>query len=134
MAEDRDESQQTEEPTQKKLDDAREHGDVVKSTEVTSFAVLAGGTLAIAMFGRSAAAGFTTTFRGFLENSDQIGTDPASIMLLFRSLGFTLGGLIAPFLAVIIAFALAGHVLQSRPAFAIDRIKPDFSKLSPIKG
>ena len=56
MAEDRDASQQTEEPTQKKLDDAREHGDVVKSTEVASFAVLAGGTLAIAMFGRSAAA------------------------------------------------------------------------------
>lgn len=134
MAEDRDASQQTEEPTQKKLDDAREHGDVVKSTEVASFAVLAGGTLAIAMFGRSAAASFTSTFRGFLENSDQIAPDSASVMLLFKSLGLTLGELIAPFLGVIIVFALAGHVLQSRPVFALDRIKPNFSKLSPASG
>ena len=35
MAEDQDKSQQTEEPTAKRLEQARENGDVVKSTEVT---------------------------------------------------------------------------------------------------
>ncbi len=134
MAEDRDDSQRTEEPTQKRLEDAREHGDVVKSTEVSTFAVLAGGTLAMAMFGQSAGEGFASTFRSFLENADQFGSDPASIMLLFRTIGLTLAELIAPFLAVIVASALAGHLLQSRPVFALDRIKPDLSKLSPIKG
>ena len=52
MADDDDKSQQTEEPTQKRLDQAREQGDVVKSTEVTAFVLLGGGTLAIAMFAR----------------------------------------------------------------------------------
>ena len=33
-------SQQTEEPTQKRLDQAREHGDVVKSPEVSTFVLL----------------------------------------------------------------------------------------------
>ena len=48
MAEDQDKAQQTEEPTAKLLEQARENGDVVKSTEVTTFILLGGGTLAIA--------------------------------------------------------------------------------------
>jgi len=42
MADDQDKSQQTEEPTAKRLEQAREHGDVVKSTEVTTFVLLGG--------------------------------------------------------------------------------------------
>ena len=57
MADDQDKSQQTEEPTAKRLEQAREHGDVVKSTEVTTFILLGGGTLAIAMFGKYTALG-----------------------------------------------------------------------------
>ena len=54
MADDQDKSQQTEEPTAKRLEQARESGDVVKSTEVTAFVLLGGATLAIAMFGKYA--------------------------------------------------------------------------------
>ncbi len=61
MADDQDKSQQTEEPTQKRLEQAREQGDVVKSTEVTAFVLLGGGTLAIAMFGKSTAVGLART-------------------------------------------------------------------------
>jgi flagellar biosynthetic protein FlhB len=134
MAEDRDDSQRTEEPTQKRLDEAREHGDIVKSTEVTTFAALAGGTLAIAMFGRSAAEGFVATFRGLIENADQLDVDPAGMMSLFRTAGLETAALLAPALAVIAGCALAGHVLQSRPSFAVDRIKPDLAKLSLLAG
>ncbi|MGD0191098.1 MAG: flagellar biosynthesis protein FlhB [Rhizomicrobium sp.] len=134
MAGDRDDSQRTEEPTQRKLDDARDHGDVVKSTEVSTLAVLAGGTLAIAMFARSSAEQFASTFRGFLEGAGQTDTDPASIMILFKHAGLTLAAMLAPFLAVVIASALAGHMLQSRPVFSIDRITPNLSKLSPMNG
>ncbi|MBM3484450.1 MAG: flagellar biosynthesis protein FlhB, partial [Alphaproteobacteria bacterium] len=37
MAEDRDDSQRTEEPTPKKLDDARKKGQVIQSREVSSW-------------------------------------------------------------------------------------------------
>jgi flagellar biosynthetic protein FlhB len=33
-------------------------------------------------------------------------------------------------MAVMMGAALAGHVLQSRPSFTVEKIKPDFSKLS----
>jgi flagellar biosynthetic protein FlhB len=134
MADDRDDSQRTEEPTQRRLDDAREHGDIVKSTEISTFAVLAGGTLAIAMFGRSAAEGFVSAFRGLIENADQFDVDPAGMMSLFKTAGYEIAALLAPAFAVIIGCAVAGHVLQSRPSFTIDRIKPDLGKLSPLAG
>ena len=43
---DNDDQEKTEEPTQKKLDDALKRGDVAKSQEVSTWFVLAGGTLA----------------------------------------------------------------------------------------
>ena len=46
-----DKSQQTEQPTQRRLDQAADKGDIVKSQEVTTFIVLLGGTLSIAIFG-----------------------------------------------------------------------------------
>ena len=134
MAEERDDSQRTEEPTQRRLDEARERGDIVKSMEVTTFAVLAGGTLAIAIFGGSTAEGFATAFRGFLADPDQFGADSAGVMLLFKSAGLALGRLLAPMFAVVIASALAGHVLQCRPNLAFDRIRPNLGRLSLTNG
>jgi len=134
MADDRDDAQRTEEPTQRRLEQAEEHGDIVKSTEVTAFAVLVGATLAIAIFGGSTASGFVRSFRVFLEQPDQIAVDPAGMTMLFRSMLWTLAGLLAPVVAVLIGSALAGHLLQHRPVFSAERLKPDLSKLSLLKG
>jgi flagellar biosynthetic protein FlhB len=134
MADDRDDAQRTEEPTQRRLEQAQEHGDIVKSTEVTAFAVLVGATLAIAIFGRSTAEGFARALSIFLEQPDQIAVDSTGIMTLFKSSLWTFAGLLAPVLAVLIVSGLAGHLLQHRPVFSAERLKPDLFKLSPLKG
>ena len=134
MADDRDPAQQTEEPTQKRLDDAREHGDVIKSPEMTAFVLLLGGAIAIAMFGASTAKGMTQALRIFLEQPDQISLDPSDIMGLARHILATLAGLLAPALVVMMAAAIGGNVLQSRPSIAFDKIKPNFAKLSLLSG
>lgn len=134
MADDRDSSQQTEEPTQKRLDEAQAHGDIVKSQEVVTFVVLAGGTLAIAIFGHSATMGFVRDFRVFLEQPDQIAVDPGSIMQLMRGTLEHVAMLFGPVIGFIAMCAVAAHVLQHRPVFALDRLMPDFSKVSPMTG
>ena len=48
MADDTDDSQKTEQPTQRKLDEARKHGDVVKSQEVNTLILLASSAAMIA--------------------------------------------------------------------------------------
>jgi flagellar biosynthetic protein FlhB len=134
MADDRDQSQQTEEPTQKRLDDAREHGDVVRSSEVQTLVLLFGGTLAIATFGSSAALGLVKTFQQFLAEPDQIGIGPGELMSLMRDLLERLALILGPIFVVMMIAALAGNVVQHRPVFTFDRLKPDLSKLSLTSG
>ena len=134
MADERDSSQQTEEPTQRRLDEARDRGDIAKSQEVSTFIVLGGGTLAIAVFGATTAAGFVRTFRIFLSEPDQIGVGPGAIMGLMRGTLLHTGILFGPVLAFLVAVALCAHLIQHRPIFALDRIMPDPSRISPLSG
>jgi flagellar biosynthetic protein FlhB len=134
MADEKDKSTQTEEPTAKRLAEAHDHGDVVKSTEVSTFIVLAGGTLAIAVFGRSAAESLTTAMRMFLEQPDQIAVSGGDLQLLLQSILWKVAATLGPFFVLMMAFGLGGNLIQHRPVFTFDRIKPDLSKLSLTAG
>ena len=134
MAEDQDKSQQTEEPTAKRLEQARENGDVVKSPEVTTFILLGGGTLAIAMFGKYTAMGLARSLTLFLQQPDAMSVDGAGLAAMMWLLLPQLALALAPFFVVMIVAGLAGHMLQSLPGFSFDKIAPDFSKVSPIAG
>jgi flagellar biosynthetic protein FlhB len=134
MADDQDKSQQTEEPTAKRLEQAREHGDVVKSAEVTTFVLLGGGTLAIAMFGKYTIMELARFMSLFLQQPEAMRVDGAGIAAMLRALLPQLAFVLAPFFAVMVAAGLAGHVLQSRPTISFDKITIDFSKVSPMAG
>jgi flagellar biosynthetic protein FlhB len=134
MADDQDKSQQTEEPTAKRLEQARDQGDVIKSTELTAFILLGGGTLAIAMFGKYTALGLGRTLSLFLEQPEAMSVDGAGLAAMMRLLMPPLAIALGPFFAVMMLSGLAGHVLQSRPGFSFDKIVPDFSKVSPMAG
>ena len=125
---------QTEEPTQRRLDEAQAHGDIVKSQEVSTFIVLGGGTLAIAIFGPSAAEISSRTFSIFLEQPDQLLVDPGGIMGLMRGTLLHARDDPRPADRVPGRDALAAHLLQNRPSFAPERLMPDFSKISPLTG
>ena len=130
MSDEKDKSSQTEEPTQKRLAEAHDHGDVVKSTEVSTFVVLAGGTLAIAIFGRSAAESLATTMRMFLERPEQLSLGGGDLQAMMGSILWRMATILGPFFALMVAAGLGGNLIQHRPVFTFDRIKPDFSKLS----
>src|SRR6218665_1130324 len=101
MADDQDKDQQTEEPTAKRLEQAREQGDVIKSQEVTAFILLGGGTLAIAMFGQQAAIGLANAMRVFLEQPDAMRVDGLSIASLMRATLVQLAVVLAPIFALL---------------------------------
>lgn len=134
MADEKDDSQRTEEPTQRRLDDAREQGDIVKSTEVSTFVMLGGGALVIVIFGHSAAQSFARAFRVFLEEPDRIAVDSSTIMTLLRETMLGFAAMLGAPLALMVVAALAGHLLQSRPSFSTQRLKPDLAKFSLLKG
>jgi flagellar biosynthetic protein FlhB len=134
MADDRDPSQQTEEPTAKRLQEAAEHGDVVKSPELNTFILLLAGTIAVMMFGGATMKSMATTLRVFLEQPDQIAVDPGALMMLAKDVLTMLAGILAPIFVVMIAAAIGGHVLQAPPTFTVEKLKPDFSRLNLMAG
>jgi flagellar biosynthetic protein FlhB len=134
MAGDRDDAQATEQPTAKRLEQAREAGDIVKSNEVSAFVLLAGATLAILMFGRSTAVGIAGLLTVFIEQPDQISMDGAGLSAMLRGTLVHLAIVMAPFAGVLVTSALAGHVMQNRPTFTPSKLIPDFSKLSLLSG
>ena len=62
MAE-QDDTEKSEEPTQKRLDEALERGDVVKSQEVNTWFVIAAGALLLMAFSGPMANGLAITLR-----------------------------------------------------------------------
>ncbi|HUO88250.1 MAG TPA: flagellar biosynthesis protein FlhB [Rhizomicrobium sp.] len=134
MADERDPSQQTEEPTAKRLQEAAEHGDIIKSAELSTFILLLGGTIAVMALGSSTLKSLAASLRIFLEQPDQIAVDSGGIIVLAREMLLLLGGILAPVFALLMVAAAAGHFLQARPTFTVEKLKPDLSKLNIATG
>lgn len=134
MADDRDESQQTEEPTQRRLEQAREQGDIVSSPEVTTLILLLGGTLAIAIFAKSASLELMRLFRTFLAEPDQIAVDPGALRVLMAHVVMKVGTIVGPIVLFLMGSGIVANVVQHQPTFSFERLKPNLSKLSPMAG
>jgi flagellar biosynthetic protein FlhB len=134
VAEERDDSQRSEEPTQRRLDEALKKGDVIKSAELAALIMMAGSALALTLFANSAANRFTREFLVFLQNPAQLDIDGGAAVSLLHKTVFGLFAILAPATGLMVAAALGGHLIQHRPFLSGGRLKPDLSRLSPIAG
>ena len=134
MAEDTDSTDKTEEPTQKRLEDALKRGDVVKSQEVNTWFIIAGATLVLMAFSGGMAKDLTTTMRGLLANSYDIPLDGPALPRLFQKIGGEMIAAIAiPFLLLMLA-ALCGNLIQHQLVWSYQSLAPKLSKISPLAG
>src|SRR3954449_13484369 len=102
MADDTDDK--TEDPTQKRLEDAHGRGDVAKSQEVNTWFVIAGGTLVLSTFSGSMGGGILVPLRNLIANAWMIHTDGPSLLALTQSLGYALiAAMGVPFLMLALA-------------------------------
>ncbi|UYO38880.1 flagellar biosynthesis protein FlhB [Rhodopseudomonas palustris] len=132
MSEDSDEK--TEEPTQKRLDDALKRGDVVKSQEVNTWFLIAGATLVLSSFHESIGAGILAPMRNLIEKSWMLRVDGDGLIALAKSLSYaTLAAIGIPLLMLVIV-AIASNMIQHRLVFSAEALTPKFSKLSPLEG
>src|SRR5690606_10606198 len=124
----------TEEPTPRKLDQAREKGDIIYSTEVSAALSLVAATAFVAFMAGPITKQMADSFIGFLAMPDQLSTDPASLSAIMGSIGIKL---LAIFGLTAIALAISGiasRYLQDRPTFTAERLQPKLDKLNPIEG
>src|SRR5665213_2766618 len=134
MADEADSGDKTEEPSQKRLDEALKRGDVVKSQEVNTWFVMAGATLVLMAFSAGMSRDLTATMRGLIANSWQISVDGPALPGLFKKIGTEILGAVAiPFVLLTLA-ALAGNLVQHKLVWSFDGLVPKLSKVSPLAG
>jgi flagellar biosynthetic protein FlhB len=134
VAEELDDTERSEDPTPKRLDDAIKRGDVVRSAEVNTWFMIAGGVLVLMVFASPMAQTLQMTFRGILANSYQIPADGPAIANLAKKIAIdVLAALGIPLLLLSLA-ALLGTAIQHRIVFSVEPLMPRLSKISPAAG
>src|SRR4029078_7478459 len=124
----------TEEPTQKRLDEALQRGDVGKSQEVNTWFVIAGATLVLMGVSGPMSRDLTATMRGVIANSYNISVDGPALPRLFQKIRGEMGAAMAvPFLVLILA-AIGDNVIQHRLVWSYQTLAPKLSKISPLAG
>lgn len=135
MADDNtDESQKTEDPSQKKLDDAREKGQVAKSQEISHWFMLLAFACMIGIFGTSVAQGLGGQMIGFLESPHTMRMDRESVGTLVSQVLGDVGALALLPALIAIAAAIASSFLQIGWLVSAESLKPNLEKISLQKG
>ena len=130
MADEHDDTERSEDPTQKRLDEALERGDVVKSQEVNTWFVLAAATLILLSFSGSMSSAILTMLRGILANAHGIPVDGRGLVQTMQTLGIaTIAAVALPFGLLALA-AVAGNLIQHRLVWSAESLKPKLSKIS----
>jgi flagellar biosynthetic protein FlhB len=129
-----DDAERSEDPTQKRLDEALKRGDVVKSQEVNTWFIIAGAALILMGFSGSMATGLTTTMRGLLANSYAIRVDGRGFLDVVSKLGLEVVAAVAVPLLLLALAAAAGNLIQHPLVWSAEALMPKFSKISPAAG
>jgi len=133
MADEDDTTERTEDPTQKRLDDAQERGDVAKSQEVNTWFLISGATLVLSTFSGSIGS-IQMPLRNLIANSWMIRTDGPSLLELAKNLEYVVFAAIGVPVLMLVLAAIAANMLQHRLVWSGESLKPKLSKISPMAG
>lgn len=134
MSEAPEKDDKTEEPTQRRLDQAIERGDVAKSQELVTLFLLGGFTLALMISAGPLSKGLATDLRAFLMNAHQVPADGGGLLAAARraaAAGFV--ALVVP-AAIVALAALFGAGIQHRLLWTATPLAPKLERISPLAG
>src|ERR1700690_702546 len=126
--------ERTESPSQKRLDDAREKGQVPRSRDLTAAAVVLAGGLGLYSMGSILGSRMLALMHDGLSVTRTDALDSGRMVLQFEH-GAAQGLLAAaPVLGVLLAAALVAPLAIGGWNFSVRALGPDFSRLRPIAG
>lgn len=132
--------EKTEQPTSKKLEDARKEGQVAKSKEIANAFGLLSLFILMKIYVGSMGVSLMECFSGIYKQIPDVitmynGNIPvAAITSLIRGMMLRLMLIIAPVLLVGVAVAIVCDVVQVKWRPTSKPLKPKFSKLNPVSG
>jgi len=134
MAESDSGQERTEEATPKRLQDAKDKGDIPRSKELNTTAILLGGAGALIAFGDSIAGGLSGMMSANFQFSRDDIFDPKSMLInLGQSMAESMMALI-PFFIVVALAAIIGPIALGGWVMSGKSLAPKADRISPLAG
>ncbi|MCU1715959.1 flagellar biosynthesis protein FlhB [Pseudomonas sp. 5P_3.1_Bac2] len=134
MAESESGADKSEEPTEKRLRESREKGQVARSRELSTLAVTLGGFGGLLVFGGSMGTAMLDIMRGNFSLSREVIMDKESMALWLAASGQHALESILPLLLVLMAMSVLGPISLGGWLFSTESMAPKFSRMNPLAG
>ncbi len=120
--------------TPHKLQDARRRGQVGKSTDLVSTAVLGAAMLYLSCYGWQDVLGLASLLQKTLRAAAQSERSPQALVQLCSALITDGLQLLAPFYICLMIVAILANIVQTGPVLSLHPIKPDWTRIHPLHG
>ncbi len=126
--------ERTEEPSQKRLQDARDRGQLPRSRELTNFATMIGGSATLLAIGGVLSARMSQMMRRGLAIDPQQLRDPDGMFSSLSEACMSALTVLLPVFGALIALVVLAALALGGWNFSMQAMAPDFSRLSPLAG
>jgi flagellar biosynthetic protein FlhB len=134
MADQDSDLEKTESPSQRKLEKAREEGQVARSRELSTFLVMMAGGAGLWVMGSHFAQALIEMLREGLTLDRQLAFNPEQMLPHLRDMSIDILLVFSPFLLLVLVVAAFSPLLMNGWLFSTKALAPKFSKLDPIAG
>lgn len=126
--------EKTEQPSQRRLEQAREEGQTVHSQELVTVVMLLAGGAGLWFLGADTMAGLKTMLRAALTFDGEVAVHAGSVLPALHRPALSALWSLVPLFGLLIVAAFVGPLLLHGWVFNFKPVVPDFSKLSPLAG
>lgn len=135
MSDDQDKDSKTEAPSEKKISDAAEKGNVPFSREATMFASTLAIYIFFVFFLTDGVATLTEALKDIFEQPEAWRLENATdVVALISHLIWKSTALVVPVFVLLIVFGVGASIFQNLPLPVLDRIQPKLNRVSPMAG
>ncbi|KHL70648.1 MULTISPECIES: flagellar biosynthesis protein FlhB [Pseudomonas] len=134
MAENENGADKSEQPTEKRLSDARKKGQIARSKELNTLVVMLAGAGGLMAFGASLGLGILDVMNGsFSVRRDSLYHTDSMVLLLLTAGEHALMSLL-PLLILLLLASIVGPVMLGGFLFSTESLMPKFSRMNPLSG
>lgn len=126
--------ERTEEPTSRRLEQAREKGQVARSKELGTAAVLLAASVGFAMTGPAIATSLYNIMKQILTMERGQIFDTNSMFRVWGVVGNELAWPLMSFIALLALVSFLGNIVLGGLSFSVKAFMPKGSKMSPVSG
>lgn len=131
---DSDSGEKSEEPTAKKLSDARKKGQIARSKDLGTFFVLVGSACAMLLVGDALASALANMMKHLFSINRQEAMDTNAMFKVISDGVYQVASPLLWIFFIIMLAAFIGNTMLGGMSFSWDAMMPKASKLSPIAG